>query len=306
MTYSFIIPTYNSGKHILACLSSCIAALINEEYEIIVIDDCSSDDTCELIQRFVLDQACNVQLLRNSQNKGPAHSRNRGIREAKGDFIVFLDSDDLMLPNRLIDQRAQIKESASGMCFGGLEEVSEGGQLIRTVIRPFPRDIQEIKVALVLDELHALTSTVMLKKEVVKEVGEFDENLMHFEDYHFFLRCMSSTKPVYLEKPVIRKRVHGASMSYTVSIDEFIESRSYFIREAMEIDSRFESLYTRFWAKQYFGLGRLCQIKGKWKEAFKYYFKSLKHGNISASFGIILLFFPAGLQKKLAQRRWRR
>ena len=94
-----IIPTYNSVEF----LDSTIASIMNqsigfENIELIIVDDCSTDDT-EIVVRSFQDQR--IHYYKNVENSGAAISRNRALREAKGRWIAFLDSDDLWLPNKL-------------------------------------------------------------------------------------------------------------------------------------------------------------------------------------------------------------
>lgn len=94
---SVIIPSYNTSQYIIKCLDS----ILNQTYknlEIIVIDDCSTDDTVKIVNKYIKKHS-NVKLLINENNSGAGFSRNRGIEIAKYDLISFIDSDDYVENN---------------------------------------------------------------------------------------------------------------------------------------------------------------------------------------------------------------
>lgn len=94
MLCSFIIPAYNASKTIVRCLDSIYTLSINEaDFEVIVIDDCSKDNTIQIVEKYAITHT-NVTLLRQSENHRQGAARNRGISIAKGKYIVFIDSDD--------------------------------------------------------------------------------------------------------------------------------------------------------------------------------------------------------------------
>ncbi|HCF30376.1 MAG TPA: hypothetical protein DEV81_24975 [Cyanobacteria bacterium UBA11049] len=94
---SVIIPTYNREKYITRAIESVLQQT-EQNVEVIVVDDASNDTTTEIVQRYCSDR---LKLIVNERNQGPSYSRNRGIKEAKGEWIALLDSDDWYAPNRL-------------------------------------------------------------------------------------------------------------------------------------------------------------------------------------------------------------
>lgn len=99
---SIIMPAYNSGKYISESIES-IQAQTYKNWELLVVDDCSKDSTVEIIQKYAADDN-RIRLLHNEKNSGAAISRNYALREAKGKWIAFLDSDDVWLPQKLEKQ----------------------------------------------------------------------------------------------------------------------------------------------------------------------------------------------------------
>ena len=87
---SIIIPTYNTEKYIEKCIQSVLEQTYTD-YEIIIVDDCSTDNSMDVVARF---KDPRIKVIKNEINRGPSYSRNRGIQLSKGDFIALLDSDD--------------------------------------------------------------------------------------------------------------------------------------------------------------------------------------------------------------------
>lgn len=97
MKLSFIIPTYNASSIVDHTLDSIYStSLFEKDFEVIVVDDCSTDNTCELIEQYAKLHS-NLQLLRQSKNHRQGAARNRGLEVAKGEYITFVDSDDIIL-----------------------------------------------------------------------------------------------------------------------------------------------------------------------------------------------------------------
>ena len=96
MTISFLIPIYNGRETIIPCIESIRAQMEGKDYEIIVVDDCSTDNTRDVISEYA--KSCNqIKLFCQPQNRRQGAARNRGLKEAKGDYITYIDADDLVL-----------------------------------------------------------------------------------------------------------------------------------------------------------------------------------------------------------------
>lgn len=121
---SIVMPSYNTGK----LISRSIQSVQNQTYynwELIIVDDCSTDNTDKIIQSFLEDSR--IRYLRNTKNSGAAISRNRALREAKGRWIAFLDSDDLWMPEKLQKQISFMKEKGYFFSYTNYEEIDMQG-----------------------------------------------------------------------------------------------------------------------------------------------------------------------------------
>jgi teichuronic acid biosynthesis glycosyltransferase TuaG len=133
---SIITPMHNSE----AFLSETINSVLNQTYknwELFLIDDCSTDNTLEMAQSFS-NTYTNIELLKNSTNLGAALSRNLGIEKSKGDFIAFLDADDLWKPEKLEKQLDFTKKYNCDVCFSSYELINEKGEKLNKIVKALP------------------------------------------------------------------------------------------------------------------------------------------------------------------------
>ena len=134
---SVIMPAFNAAAYI----SEAIASVQNQTYknwELFVIDDFSTDETCSLVEK-IIEQEPRIQLLKNLKNEGAGGTRNKGISAAKGDFIAFLDADDLWLPEKLEIQLNSMKENHLAMSFSSYHLISENGEYLSKGILALPK-----------------------------------------------------------------------------------------------------------------------------------------------------------------------
>ena len=104
---SIIMPSWNTANFIAESIQ-CVIDQTYKNWELIIVDDCSTDNTEEVVKPFLADKR--IKYFKNEKNSGAALTRNRAMREAQGEWIAFLDSDDLLDPNYLECQLEFIKE----------------------------------------------------------------------------------------------------------------------------------------------------------------------------------------------------
>lgn len=119
---SIIMPSYNTAKFISETIESVLAQTYSN-WELIIVDDCSTDDTDAVVCPYLADDR--IRYIKNEKNSGAAVSRNRALREAKGKWIAFLDSDDLWLPVKLEKQIAFMKENDYHFSYTNYVEINE-------------------------------------------------------------------------------------------------------------------------------------------------------------------------------------
>lgn len=179
---SVIIPTYNRADRVRLALESVLAQT-DQNWELVIIDDGSTDDTQAMVQSF--DHECIRYIWQ--ENKGVAAARNRGIVESEGKFIAFLDSDDRWEPEKLRAQRSFF-EANPDVHICQTEE-----KWIRNGCRVNPKDKHAKPSGWIFKESLDLClvspSAVMMRRDAFDRVGLFDEKLPACEDYDLWLRA---------------------------------------------------------------------------------------------------------------------
>jgi teichuronic acid biosynthesis glycosyltransferase TuaG len=123
-TVSIIMPAYNTADFIAQSINSVLAQTYTN-WELIIVDDCSTDATVACVKQFTSDER--IRLLTNESNLGGAGSRNRAIEAARGRYLAFLDADDLWLPQKLAQQLDFMQQHNVGFSFTGYSTMSESG-----------------------------------------------------------------------------------------------------------------------------------------------------------------------------------
>lgn len=213
---SVIIANYNYGRYIGQALRS-VAAQNYDDWELIVVDDGSTDDS----RRVVLESGVPCRYF-YQQNRGAASARNRGLEEARGEYINFLDADDLLLPGKLALQVAYMEDHPEvAVVYGDTTYFYEDGS--QRPERSFSRGLRTppflesgtIFGALVINSLFS-TNAALSRREALLEIGGFDESLLAAEDYDLWLRMAKRYRFAYLDVPVARYRIHGGNKVFSM------------------------------------------------------------------------------------------
>lgn len=200
---SVIIPVYNSSKTIEKTIESVLSQSY-ADFEIIIIDDCSTDNSFEIIQELSKNDN-RIILYRNQKNLGVAKTRNVGISMAKGEFISFLDSDDIWKSSKLEKQLEYIKQKNVDICYTSYEMVNNNET--DSVIRMVPK---EISYKGLLKENVICCSTAIVKSELLQK-HPFETEFFH-EDFVLWLKLLRcGCKAVGLQESLVIYRKGGRS-----------------------------------------------------------------------------------------------
>jgi len=209
---SVVIPCYNAASFIGATLDSVLAQTYRQ-LEVIVVDDCSKDASVEIIRRYVGADS-RVTLIQMERNAGaPAGPRNRGVRAARGDWIAFLDADDLWHSRKLEHQMAAIKATGARMCSTSMKDLLPGQAVAFS--EPGDPDISRITLSMQLIKYRTPTSSIVVRRDLML-VNPFNEDLQFKarEDTDCFIRMHEymdfSTKVMF---PFVLYRVQEAQIS---------------------------------------------------------------------------------------------
>ena len=196
-TISVVIPTFNRVATLTRALDSVLLQTRPAD-EIIVVDDGSTDGTNDLLGR----DYPNVQFIAQ-ENRGVSSARNLGILNAKGSWIAFLDSDDAWLPEKL-------ERQIEAIAFNPEYKVCHSDEIwIRNGVRVNAKKKHRKKGGWIFHHCLPLCaispSAVMLHRNVLESVGQFDETLPACEDYDLWLRVTSRYAVLYIDRPLIVK-----------------------------------------------------------------------------------------------------
>lgn len=221
MRISVIIPAFNSERTIRAAVDS-VWSQSRAPDEVIVVDDASSDGTCNVIESY--DKPC--RLIRQERNAGPAAARNRGCTAATGDWIAFLDADDLWLPRRLaVQYECARKDPDIALWCGDVIDFADSadmrdseGRVGPPVLRAVggadpPSRWNPLALETFISQNSIATSTVLVKAEALRAVGGFDEQFRGPEDYDLWIRLAAKYELAKLDCPLSAYRQRPGSLS---------------------------------------------------------------------------------------------
>ena len=215
---SVIIPTYNAGPFIFEAIQSVLDQTFRF-YEIIVVDDGSTDDTKNILKRF--DSQIHYLF---QENQGPSAARNAGIKMSRGTYISFLDADDIWMNDKL-QLQLEFLESHSGIAlvFSDHQNFKEGREIqSKTFLdekkERFGEDfLSEIPLKdaflKMVQENFISTPTVILKRECFEKIGLFDENLRSVEDRDLWIRIAASYPLACFPKVLCKRRIHQTNIT---------------------------------------------------------------------------------------------
>jgi len=205
---SVVIPTRNRIALLTRALRS-VQAQHGTSFEVIVVDDCSIDETSEVIASLGDDR---IRVLRTEQPGGAAVARNVGIGEAAGRWIAFLDDDDLWAPDKLAKQLEAMSGSGRLWAYSGAVFINPAGRIRGGAPPPSPEEV----IALLphYNPIPAAASNVIVSAKVIAETGGFDPSLIHMTDWDLWLRIAARLgPPACAPAPTVAYHLHGGNFS---------------------------------------------------------------------------------------------
>lgn len=230
MKVSVIIPNYNYGDYLMECLASVFGSDIGREnYEILLIDDASTDLSAARARDISFHQRQPIRIFRNETNAGLVFSRNRGISESRGEYLFFLDSDNLISPSCLRKHLEKMESSPDIMaCYAPIRDfhVSTDNAIGMRSNEPFEHE--RLLYGNYIDAM------AMFRRSVFEKLGPYDTNMPLFgwEDYEMWLRLGANECRVEFipGQPLSYYRLHGSSMLRRMDNPHMNELRSYLDR----------------------------------------------------------------------------
>ncbi len=203
---SVITPTYNCGKFI----GATIASVQNQDYnnwEMIIVDDCSQDETKNIVTEIAAKDD-RIKYFCLEKNSGAAVARTKAMQLANGEYIAFLDSDDLWVPNKLTSQLAFMKDNGYAFTCTAYEQIDENGELLGKVIKT----ISKTDYNRLLLDCPVGNSTVVYS---VKQMGKFEvPNIRKRNDDALWLKMLKKEQYIYgMQDVLMQYRIRSGSIS---------------------------------------------------------------------------------------------
>jgi glycosyltransferase involved in cell wall biosynthesis len=296
---SVIIPTYNRAKYLGYAIESVLAQTLPAA-EIIVVDDGSTDETRAVLDALIAGGRIQYHL---QPQKGVSSARNKGIELAKYSLIAFLDSDDLFLPTKLEKQYELIAENNDfgfvHCCFSKFND--QGRNLgIRDTSRLtghiYPEILQEWSILMAMP-------CMLARKDVLKEVGGFDETMTWAEDMDLWRRISRRYPVGMVPELLVKVRVHGSSTTFERGGG--ISGFKRYLDKAFEEDKQLGGMFRRkAYAKMYANMGQNLLGEGdssQMKHVREYEITALLHWplEISAVFSWLASLLPKRIRNSL-------
>lgn len=279
---SVIIPTYNRAHLVGRAIQSVLNQTF-QDFEIIVVDDGSTDNTEEVVRAF---NDPRIHYIRHKGNYGASAARNTGIRVAKGEYVAFLDSDDEWSPTKLeLQVRAfRALDDSYALVFGCIEHVDEEGVPIAIGKLPMSHSLFH---QLLRRNVLGSCSGAMIRKSVLSEVGGFDERLPARQDLDLWLR-ISATYNIYILPDILTIQYHHGTQ-ISKDICKKIHAHHLFLAKYKHFLEKNKKAY----AYQLYSLGRLYLSAGNLPAAREHFIKSLLlYPRLATALFLIITFIP--------------
>jgi glycosyltransferase involved in cell wall biosynthesis len=289
---SVVIPTHNRAQF----LKAAIASVLNQTYqdfEIVVVDDASSDDTQKVVS---LCRDERIKYIRHEVNKGDAGSRNTGIVHSHGDYVAFLDDDDEWLPEKLkmqVDLLESSPAQVGGIYTGSLSLDTRSGKILNVNIPPRKRHLFED----IFVNNFIATSCILLRRECIERVGLFDERIPFCSDYDMWIRIAEQFHFDCVAEPLVIYHVHDYKLS--TNLTSVLKGHEIIIEK---YNSRF-AVNRRNLGRLYSTVGILYFLNGNIEKSRQALFQAVKSRPLAIKLYLILAlsFLHSSILKTLMQ-----
>ena len=269
---SVIIPAYNGDRYIEEAIAGILAQTYTD-YEIIVVDDGSTDNTEQIIKQY----GDRIKYF-SQANQGVAASRNLGLAQAQGEYIAFLDQDDVFLPHKLASQVALLdRDNSLGIVNSGWQIVDQNG-LFKSSVEPW-QQIQNLTTANLIIWKPVFLGAMLFRRSWLDQTTGFDTALEQTPDVDLVIRLAGMGCPAdWVKETTVKYRQHEANASKNTllqsqELDLILER--FFTQpdlspeiKKLEADSRYQSLVWSAWRLQQ--TGRLEEMSNCLNKSRKY------------------------------------
>lgn len=289
---SVIIPVYNGAKN----LKETIESILNQtfkDFEVIVIDDCSTDNSREIVTKYF---GSKVKLIVHQKNMGgPAPTKNTGINEAKGEYLAFTDHDDIWFPTKLEKQIAVLeedKEAVANFTNGYILNNDTGENIAQRWGKINEKPERKETLEKLLNQNFILSTTsALIRKSVIAKIGGFDDKMKLADDYEMWLRLANTGRLTFIFEPLFQWRYHLTSLSHNEEkhLTDLIYIYEKF-RKSVK-DKEYDDIIQRKLSGYYKRLGNYYLANKKYEQAKASYNLSLENEKNQRLLKIILVLF---------------
>ena len=276
---SILIPSYNAARYLSQAVDSALNQTF-QDFEIIIIDDGSTDNTREIVERYLKQEPDKIRYI-YQDNQGLACARNTGIKAAKGDYLALLDADDIWCPDRLEKGIEAIESDPGiGLVHANSTRVDENGRTLFTPVRDLRYLAGPMFENIFLRKADIACPTVLFRKACCDEVGLFDPHLTRLgcEDRELWLRIVRKFKIVHIDQALALYRVRLNSMSKNQQ--KMLQARLYVVDKFFPAEKNDRLRYLAL-AKIYRDSGDEHLFRQQFEHAKEQYWKSISFNPFS-------------------------
>lgn len=231
-----VLPVYNHARYLEETLQSLFAQDFRD-FEIIAVDDGSTDNSLEILSRH----GSRIRIT-EAAHRGPAAARNHALVQTDSEYIAFMDADDLCAPSRLRVDLEELEARKLDLVASALSFIDAKGTTLPGTWRCPPDAARDYWGAL-LERNWIGTPSVLARRHVLQNAGLFDERFTHSEDYDLWLRIGASSSIGYIDTPLIQCRRHSANTSNDIESHQAFERLALQKVDAVEARNAFARLY---------------------------------------------------------------
>ena len=285
ITVSIIMPCYNASAYLREAIESVLSQSY-QDWELIIVDDGSTDNSREIAREYVAKDK-RIHLI-EQPNSGACRARNNGIEHAKGEYIKFLDADDVLEPECLTEQVSQIcKLGSRQIPFGDYYNIDKNGKVLSKYIFKNQEQLSADPVYFFIKNWRILITSPLHRTELLRGIGGFNESLKRGQESDLHLRlALADVEFVYKPCNTFRYRDHNASTRISEKYQEGTKER---LQSKIQYNHILEKLlydkygilpekYMLRFANAWFSYSRELFSKGKYDEGCCYLNKAKNYG----------------------------
>ncbi|PCJ50634.1 MAG: hypothetical protein COA74_02350 [Gammaproteobacteria bacterium] len=279
---SAIVPVFNAEKY----LADTLASLLNQTVpllQIIIIDDCSTDKSVEIIRQFCVNNA-SIEFHQNSQNRGVSYTRNKAVTLVKSQYFLLLDADDLIDSKLVSKAQDYLVSNKTDILFCAYQQIDENGDSFQGISRFKQVDDSEmLGYEFVRNQIY-LSGTI-LKKSTFESYAGFNTQIRICEDWDLWIKFAQGGHFIYLDEALVFIRRHRNNVS--ANIDEVVEFSKAILNQ-YSVEFIRSAVYRRNLAAEQNCLDfvSILYLLGHWEDGFKILISEISRTNKSLDYRI--------------------